>query len=117
MHVTRKTVTLFGVERTLPGRECKCDPSDSGPCFCLTEPHDQRRWFRSLRAAYLWKARASLFRARAERCSCDRERAYDGDGIQCELCNETKWRPVVERLARLMRAHDERVTREQQGDG
>lgn len=107
MHVTRKQVTLFGIERVLPPRKCECNEAYE-LCHCRTKPYTQRRWFRSLHAAYLWKARASLFRARDERCTCDGRHTYDGDIVQCKLCDESKWRPVVERLARMMRAHDER---------
>jgi hypothetical protein len=80
------------------------------------ESYVQRKGFADAKRAWLWVARAALFWARAQHCYCKRleqeyrgEPAMDGGPDQCRYCDKEKWRPVVERLARIMRHRSEKA--------
>jgi hypothetical protein len=70
----------------------------------------QRKAFMREMDAYRWVARGAIFRKRDEQgCPLSPKLRDPEDGsCYCKYCSEAKWRPVVERLARLLKHYDER---------
>ncbi len=106
MTVRTETRRVFVATRTVPRSEW-CSETDS---FEDAGEWQQTRRFLSEHSAWLWVARGALFLARSARCRCKSLQAqweansdYEGPA-RCKLCDEERWRPVVGRLARILRS-------------
>lgn len=102
MIATPKQVTRYHVSRKV----YPLNSEGEGTSELFTQ---RRAFFRKL-DAYRWVARGGVFRRRDKQgCLLSPKLAHPEDGACCcRYCDEEKWGPVVERLARLLRHYDEK---------
>lgn len=94
--VEKRTVTRYYATRKLRMPPSKLFDHDT---------YTQRRTFAVKRAAYEWVARASIFKRRVEQ-GCQSKPHQDDGACTCRYCDESKFRQMMERLARLLMHYD-----------
>lgn len=103
MIVERREVVRYYAKHTVGAL-----PTEDG---CGTTMIVQRKSFSRQLDAYRWVARGAIFRRRDKQgCPLSPKIRDPEDGsCYCKYCSESRWRPIVERMARLLAYYDGKV--------